>query len=115
MCKGVDANAKRVRGGECRLAVDAALNAAADKSVAWDPERCKTLPNGAEVLRRAYRQGCGWLFLAKWTKNGHDEWVTWWADGEGDCYWGHYFWAGDRAAELADADFERRLGMRGAN
>lgn len=74
----------------------------------FNGEHVQVLRNGAEVVRRAFRQGCGWLFLARWEKNGRTEWVTWWATDEGDCYWGHYF----RDVDKANGDFEERLGFR---
>lgn len=64
-------------------------------------KRGSLLPNGARVIEaRAVSIG-GYVVLAQWG----DEYITWRAEGEGDCYWGHYF----RSVTEAARDYEKRI------
>lgn len=62
-----------------------------------------TLENGAAIIAsHSIRDGLGsWIILAKYGK----EFVTWIADSEGNCCWGHYF----RTPTEASVDYDKRL------
>ena len=60
------------------------------------------LNNGSEILAQKIAKN-GFIVLAK-VKFGQGQFVTWYADKNGDAYWGHYFSSHDEAM----ADFYER-------
>ena len=55
-------------------------------------DRSETLPNGATIIGRFW---CGsafdcWVILASQPCGEGVEYVTWRADDDGNCWWGHY-------------------------
>ena len=56
------------------------------------------LQNGATVVD-SKRKDNYWIVLARWERGSRVEFVTWAADADGNCYWGHYHDSIEKAAQ----------------